>query len=212
MGATSNGFPCEAADDVSYRIIDFEDGFRLGHVSYIEAEGLLLGLLAEGEQKDALGKLKSIAEPKDKVEYLRARAINALIYQVVSLFLDSEDDIVSGRFDEELVSKIPRSGNLNEIRALSKEKVYSGAGRRRDRSCWIRCLGRLCLTYFVPAVLEAGSPNGTKRNAKYFELLPSRARSLYGNPESTTYERLLIATRFHFRDDRLVMLYRSSRL
>lgn len=38
-------FLVEAADDISYRVIDIEDGFRLGYLSLPEVEGLFLDVV-----------------------------------------------------------------------------------------------------------------------------------------------------------------------
>jgi dGTPase len=203
-------FLVEAADDISYRIIDFEDGFRLGHVPYQVAAESLLDVLREQNRVDVAGKLKSIASEKDKIEYIRARVINELIHEVVKVFLDLEGEILSGKFDEELVSQIPKAAAVRNIRKLSKEQVYSVRDVIEIEAAGFDVLGGL-LDYFVPAVQEAGKENRDKRNAKYFELLPPRARTLYGNQNANPYERLLIATDFisGMTDSYAVSLYKT---
>ena len=203
-------FLVEAADDISYRVIDFEDGFRLGHVSYDVAQENLLEVLTEGHRRDVVHKLRDIASPKDRIEYIRARVINDLIHAVVKVFVDLEDEILSGEFDEELVGRIPRATALRQIRELSKELVYAARDVVEIEAAGFDVLGGL-LDYFVPAVQEAGKTGGNKRNAKYLELLPSRARRLYGNPKATPYERLLIATDFisGMTDSYAVSLYKT---
>jgi len=205
-------FLVEAADDISYRIIDFEDGFRIGHVSYPEAEERLLDLLPAKKRPKASKKLKRIAGPKDKIEYLRARVINELINEVVDLFLDVEKDAVSGKYDVELVTEIPQATKLESIRKVSKEKVYAVRDVVEVEAAGFEVLGGL-LDAFVPAVLEAERGSGSKRSAKYFELLPSRSRKLYGNPKSTPYERMLIATDFvsGMTDSYAVSLFKTVR-
>jgi dGTPase len=188
-------FLVEAADDISYRIIDFEDGFRLGHVEYKEAAAKLLALLDRQGQRRARQRLRTIAGPKDRIEYLRARAINALIGEVVEIFLDEEKRILSGKFDAELVSLIPKSRQLRSIRELSKEKVYSVRNVVEIEAAGFEVLGGL-LDHFVPALLDVGRRSTSKRNEKYFRLLPARAQKLYGNKSASDYQRLLIATDF----------------
>lgn len=204
-------FLVEAADDISYRIIDFEDGFRLGHVSYDVAAESLLDVLRDSTRRDVVKKLSGIAAgEKDKIEYIRARVINELIHEVVKIFLDLESDILSGKFDDELVSRVPRAEGLKRIRNLSKDKVYSARDVVEIEAAGFDVLGGL-LDYFVPAVQEAGTGVRDKRTAKYFELLPARAKALYGNPRATPYERLLIATDFvsGMTDSYAVSLYKT---
>jgi dGTPase len=204
-------FLVEAADDISYRIIDFEDGFRLGHVPSDVAQESLLAIFKNATHKrDMVSKLKSIAGPKDKIEYLRARVINDLIHAVVKLFGDLEDDILKGKFDEELVAHIPQASEVRQIRELSKDLVYAARDVVEIEAAGFDVLGGL-LDYFVPAVLQAGKPGANRRSAKYLELLPSRAKKLYGNPKATPYERLLVATDFisGMTDSYAVSLYKT---
>ena len=76
----------EAADDICYRIIDLEDGFRLGCVSFTETEELLTPLAFEAQARPSSGPYGDIDDKKRKVEYLRAKAINTLVLQAVSVF------------------------------------------------------------------------------------------------------------------------------
>jgi dGTPase len=190
-------FLLEAADDISYRIIDFEDGFRLGHVPYRETASKLLSILNPTEKREANQRLKAFSENKEKVEYLRARALNALIYQVAEVFLDSEREILSGAFDAELVSKIRSASALAAIRASSREKVYSVREVVEIEAAGFEVLGGL-LDYIVPAVLDGrlGKKSASKGNAKYFELLPVRTRTACNRSGVIDYERVLLATDF----------------
>jgi len=67
-------FLVEAADDICYHIVDLEDAFRLGHVTFAETEALLHAIAAPRS-----GRLSAIQGEKEKIAYLRATAINALV-------------------------------------------------------------------------------------------------------------------------------------
>ena len=64
-------FLVEAADDISYRVIDIEDGYRLGHFSYQEVLDLFWPLISDPERQGP--RLQRIQDFKDRVEFLRAK-------------------------------------------------------------------------------------------------------------------------------------------
>jgi len=96
-------FLVEAADDICYRIIDFEDGYRLGLVSFNDAQDLLTPIAAS---RDIRKRLSTILGQKEKIEFLRSSVVGRLIREVVDVFLKNEEEILSGDFDSELVSMI----------------------------------------------------------------------------------------------------------
>ncbi|MBA1330811.1 deoxyguanosinetriphosphate triphosphohydrolase, partial [Candidatus Endoriftia persephone str. Guaymas] len=70
-------FLVEAADDICYRVIDIEDGYRVGHLSFESALDLYLSVL---NQPDKLKqRLNGIIGDKEKIEFLRAKVINQTI-------------------------------------------------------------------------------------------------------------------------------------
>ena len=83
----------EAADDICYRVVDLEDGFKLGRLGFEETEALLLKLLPQTPSRYA-----TVGEAPQKVAYLRAKAIGRLIDAAVTAFFDNEDAIMSGNF------------------------------------------------------------------------------------------------------------------
>lgn len=197
-------FLVEAADDICYRIIDFEDGFRLGHVTYSEAENRLLAIIGEANAS----RLSRIHQPQDKVAYLRSKAIDRLTRESADVFLDNEAAILAGRFDEPLVSKIGRSAELEEIKKLSKEKVYAVQAVVEVEAAGFEVICGL-LDYFVSAASDVAE-NGKKASAmsrKYLQLLPER----YRKSEQDPYKRILRITDYisGMTDSFAVSLYRK---
>lgn len=113
-------FLMEAADDICYRIMDVEDGFRSGHLAFSDALQLFEGVL----DSSSLSRLSGIPSDKHKVEYLRAKAIDNAITQVVKVFLDREEKLLDGSFDEDLMSNIPQAAAYKAFKDLAKTKVY----------------------------------------------------------------------------------------
>lgn len=114
-------FLVEAADDICYSIIDLEDGCRLGLVSFENTVELLSGILREKLDRR---KLETTGDLNQKLGILRAMAIGELIEASTQVFLDHEQDLLDGRFDEALTDLSVFSGALKEISLVSIEKIY----------------------------------------------------------------------------------------
>jgi len=114
-------FLVEAADDICYTIIDFEDGINLGLIEEEFALEYLIKLVKDSIQKD---KYNQLTQSKDRLAYLRSLAIGTLIGEVVSVFLKHEEDILSGEFSETLLSKSLYKAQLDDIIKISVEKIY----------------------------------------------------------------------------------------
>ena len=92
----------EAADDICYTIIDFEDGINLGLVSEDYALEYLIKLV-----KDAIdtSKYNALTTKEDRIGYLRALAIGSLINDAVNVFIENEEQILQGKFPFALTDK-----------------------------------------------------------------------------------------------------------
>ncbi len=115
-------FLVEAADDICYSIIDLEDGCSLGLVSYEEARVLFEGVITKNKSK--LGKLNTLNSQQEKIGYLRALAIGDLMDECSALFLEKEEDILSGNFDSALADHCPSKDALKNIIEASRIKIY----------------------------------------------------------------------------------------
>lgn len=188
-------FLVEAADDICYRTIDFEDGYRLGYVSFEDARELLLGIV---KGKDTVEKLKSIVGEKEQIEVLRARAINRMISEVVAVFMKRENEILAGAFDSELVAEIGSGAPLEAIRDLSKKHVYAARTVVEIEAAGFEVLGGL-LGYFIPAafdVAKRGKAAASPRSKKYLQLLSQSSQQVLATKTCSDYERVLCLTDF----------------
>jgi dGTPase len=78
----------EAADDICYNIIDMEDAHRLGIISTHDCENLFVDLIKsvnEKEEKKVKDKLANLSNANERISYLRAKVINALITKTMFL-------------------------------------------------------------------------------------------------------------------------------
>lgn len=109
----------EAADDICYSVIDIEDGFKLGRISFAEAEERLHALLQRVPPRYV-----EITDEPWKIAYLRAKVIGDLIEMAVAVFLDSEAAIMDGRFTGDLLAATPVAGALDEIAGFTRSRIF----------------------------------------------------------------------------------------
>ncbi len=115
-------FLAEAADDICYLIVDFEDAFRFKLITFDVLCTFFKAIIADpGIDK----RMELIHSEDDKSQYLRARAISVLVQQTAGLFMHMESDILDGQFDKALTEHIPSAAKLVEIRSMMKANVYS---------------------------------------------------------------------------------------
>ena len=92
-------FLMEAADDICYSIIDLEDGYRLGLVPFDAAEKLLRAVAVLDPYPLSDLTFAGIDDRNEQIGYLRAKAINNVVFQVASEFLNRKEEILTGDFD-----------------------------------------------------------------------------------------------------------------
>ena len=115
-------FLVEAADDICYTIIDFEDGINLGLIEEDYALEYLINLVRHTINTE---KYNSLSSTKERVSYLRALAISTLIEDAVSLFMANEKQILDGDFHVSILDKSKYQAQINDIIRLSIEKIYN---------------------------------------------------------------------------------------
>jgi len=185
-------FLVEAADDISYCVIDVEDAFRAGEMRYAEIEPLYRGIVTDPA---AWQKAGAIATDEKRVEYLRARTIDTLVSEAAQAFAAHEAAMLAGAFDEELVAVIPHAQALEAFRALARERVYQSAVVLNLQSPGAAILGEL-LDAFVGAVEVAATDLALPRAREILDLLPGQFLSADGRPASDLYARVLAVTDF----------------
>ncbi len=111
----------EAADDICYTIIDFEDGINLGLVSEDFALEYLIKLV-----KDSIdsAKYNTLTTKEDRISYLRALAIGSLINDAVKVFIENEEAILQGNFPYALTDKSKYKAQMDDIIKLSVKNIY----------------------------------------------------------------------------------------
>ncbi len=113
-------FLAEAADDICYNVVDLEDGAKAGKIKFNEAEELLRAV--SGSE---LPHYHDLNEEMDRLGYLRAKSIGALVEDAKQVFLDNEADILDGRIEGGLLDRVPSRATLEQIGVLCDERLFN---------------------------------------------------------------------------------------
>lgn len=147
----------EAADDICYNIIDMEDAHRLGIVSTAECENLFFELV-KSETDDinrVKDKLAVISNDNERISYLRAKVINALINKSLSIYKQNFDKILSGELDKALLDIYKEENNsLQDIESFSIKKIYGHKAVVEIENAGYNVMYEL-LDHFIPSVLKS---------------------------------------------------------
>ncbi|WP_047548575.1 deoxyguanosinetriphosphate triphosphohydrolase [Psychroserpens sp. Hel_I_66] len=111
----------EAADDICYTIIDFEDGINLGLIQEEFALEYLINLVRDSIQTKTYNALQST---QDRLSYLRSLAINTLITEAVEIFMQHEESILNGEFSKAIIDFSAYEAQINDIIKLSVSNIY----------------------------------------------------------------------------------------
>jgi dGTPase len=169
----------EAADDICYTIIDFEDGINLGLIEEDLALEYLINLVRDNLKKDVYSGLKT---SQDRLAYLRALAINTLIAEAAAIFLKNEEAILKGTFPEALLDKSRYRAQISDIIKISIEKVYQSTEVMEKEIAGYNILSTL-LDVFTTAYENHGQGKARhydKLMLKIFENDISGPQTVYG--------------------------------
>lgn len=172
----------EAADDICYTIIDFEDGINLG---LIEEDYALeyMSKLIHGINRD---KYYALQHTKDRTAYLRAIAINALIDEAVTLFLENEAAILNGDFKHSLLDKCKYEAQINDIIKISVDKIYKSKEVLEKEVAGYRIIGNL-LDVFITAI----NNNYNNNTSNYDNLLVNLMPQEFVSESDSQYDRIM---------------------
>lgn len=171
-------FLVEAADDICYRIVDLEDGYRMGFISFSEAQNLLNQIAEKKPEKIQ----ENANSDQEIIKYLRAVTINKLVEDAAKIFYKVEEDILQGKFDEELLAKSKYNDVLKEIKQKTKRLVFNAPEVIKVQIAGYEVLSELFIE-FANAVLEKDK-NG--KSKLLFGLLPEEYHPLDTDDEYNT--------------------------
>ena len=153
----------EAADDIAYLAVDFEDGARLGMISQDEIETRYLSLLPD---KSIASHLNDITSPVRRTEYLRALVIGVLVREATQVFCDHSEELLAGGVGVPLTEMLTCTPQLKELRARSVELIYNHRNVAEIIGAGFEMVSGM-LDIFVPSVNELALEKIGKGKASY---------------------------------------------
>jgi dGTPase len=108
-------FLVEAADDICYKIIDIEDGYELGYLSFVEAKDILASIACNDPYLTTLPALES-----DQIGKLRAVAVGLSVKECIRVFVENQAGILAGSFNHSLIDLTRFSEQLKHASKVAR--------------------------------------------------------------------------------------------
>jgi dGTPase len=174
----------EAADDICYTIIDFEDGINLGLIQEEFALEYLIKLVKKGIDAK---KYNELTTKEDRISYLRALAIGSLIGDAVRVFMENEAAILKGDFPFSLMDKSQYKAQMEDIIQISIKNVYESKEVIEKEVVGYQVINTL-LDKFCTAYINKSNGTASNYDNLVLKLLPERFQVI---KDETLYAKLL---------------------
>ncbi|WP_370153830.1 dGTP triphosphohydrolase [Ferrovibrio sp.] len=169
----------EAADDICYRVVDVEDGVKLGRIGFSEAEELFLAIIGTGMSDRYRARSND-----EKLSTLRSLSIGALIDAACRAFVDPANGFLDAAQPKALLDLTPHDAAARQLKTLAMGRVYLWERTVTEELKGITVLHRL-LDLFV-AAMNAGPRHVTAQ--RLLSLIP------HYDAAAPRYQRLLAVT------------------
>jgi len=140
----------EASDDICYTTIDLEDGKEMGCISFEEYENILKRFVKDQDNDFYNNKLEDEGQ---RTSFLRSKAITALSGQVRDVFIDNIEDILCGKFEDDLLSRIDDKDFIEESNNIFVNRILTQTNLLDIEISSYKIIGDL-LAAFVDACIK----------------------------------------------------------
>lgn len=182
-------FLVEAADDICYQIMDLEDAHKLNIFSTEETIALLIAFFQKERQERIRQVMANVDDVNEKIAYLRSTVIGLLVNECATVFMEHEEEILSGEFQSALIKHV--SGEVKECyekcAQISFRKIY----RSKD-VLDVEIAGYRIISFLLKTLLEATE----NADHEYSKILLNRIPEQYEIGAPTAYERALAVIDF----------------
>jgi len=179
-------FLVEAADDITYQVMDVEDAHKLKILSTAETKDILMAFRDDDSEfrSKAEDVFKTVTDANEQISYLRATLINKLVGECIAVFMKHYDDMMTGKHSSSLVDSLEgaSASAMNHCSALSVQRIYNHQSVIEVELAGFRILGAL-LDEFIDATLNPHSHYAKK----LLTLLPEQFTC---PPESSLYTQI----------------------
>lgn len=177
----------EAADDISYQIMDIEDAHKLNILSTTETVDILMTFFNEETDSGFYNKKEEIFEQvtdtNEQIAFLRASVINLLVYKTADIFIAKHKQILNGSFSGSLVDYLTGTYKeaMENCAAIAYKKVYLHRSVVEVEITGYNVLNTL-MHEFTQAIFDPK----TEYSKKLLALLPLQYQGIY----NSDYEKL----------------------
>lgn len=158
-------FLMEAADDITYNIVDMEDAFTTGELPFETVRKVLWEVAGQPNSTTA-----GMTEAEE-IAYLRARGIGSAVEACIEAFVAHYEAIMRGTFSNDLIGASRLGGTFADIRQMARERIFTA-----PRKTELEISGRRIIANVMSGILpvyEAMARAGWRA-----EKLPAHAQQL----------------------------------
>lgn len=194
----------EAADDICYSIIDFEDGLNLGWIPEEAALEFMIPIVKDVLIKE---KYRKMNVPSDRFSYLRALTIGVLVEDLAQVFIENEEAVLHGTFNYALLDKSKYHAQVEDMKRLTIQKVYNHPKVLETEASGHEIITGI-LDIFITAVNLVHEGEASYYDKHILKLLPMEYTP---DDEDSLYTRILKITGFvsEMTDKNAISLYKK---
>lgn len=174
----------EAADDICYEIMDIEDAHKLKLLTTQETKNLFLNYFGQEQRQRIEKRMDTLGDTNEQIVYLRSCVINCLEQECVKVFVEHEEEILSGAFRNTLIkgiAELPRQAYM-KCEETARSKVYNS----KD-VVDIEIAGHTVITTLTDLMVKAV----TSPDKAFSQLLINRVSAQYDILAPTLYGRIM---------------------
>jgi dGTPase len=173
----------EAADDICYTVMDLEDGFEIGMLTYDMVETTLIRICGDSE----LLRMDVAAAPsaRRKISLLRSKAINRCVHEAAATFAKHHLKFMDGVMQQDLLLLCPaylRKG-INAAKEMTRKHIFSARRKVEIEVGSFTCLDILLNAFFNAAYQLKTASRLSFRNQRILDLMeydePEKGWPLY---------------------------------
>lgn len=177
----------EAADDICYLVIDFEDAARMDIISEETYYRFLAPVCGSNLNME---KLAQYPDKNQRLGLVRALAINQLIPVAIDTFKKNFEEISAGNYENSLIEDGPYKEVIESISKFSRTHIYNSTRVIELQAAGFEILPRLT-EQFVSSVIEEFHHKANAKQKNLLGLLPFKT-----NPELSLYENVRLCLDF----------------
>lgn len=176
-------FLVEAADDICYQVMDIEDACKLHILNTDEAISLLLNFFEKDRLKHITEVMKMVDDTNEQIAYLRSCIIGLLVDECSRVFLENEEQILSGNYHTPLIKEI--SAQARDAYATCSDTAFRKIYKAKE-VLDIELAGYHIFSHLIDTLTEAVM----NQNHAYSKLLLQRIPEQYDTNAATTYGKI----------------------